>query len=211
MSDPWSAESATARFSHDVPLDAFARFVRRDAAVVDVGCGWGRTLAALRTAGWTRLHGVDPAPGMIERGRREHPDLDLRPADGAHLPFPDGAFDAALLVAVLTAVPPDDAQRGIAREIRRVLAPGGVLFVSDLLLNDDERNLARYRAGAAAGLGPWGTFAVEDGPVCRHHDPSWFERLFADFETVATEPFTAATMRGHTSRAIRLWLRRRVG
>ncbi|MCG3133568.1 MAG: Ubiquinone/menaquinone biosynthesis C-methyltransferase UbiE [Planctomycetes bacterium] len=209
--DPWSAEAALSRFSHAVPMEAWSRLVARDARVLDVGCGWGRTLADLRAAGWPRLAGVDPAPGMIARGRAEHPDLDLRLADGERLPFDDASFDAALLVAVLTAIPDDAAQRAVAAEIRRVLAPGGVLFVSDLLLNDDARNLARYRAAADERLGPWGVFRVDPGGdlVCRHHDPAWLDDLFAGFDVAAREPFTAATMRGHTSDALRLWLRRR--
>jgi len=48
-------------------------------------------------------------------------------ADAAHLPFADGSVDAVLCECVLEHVPhPED----VVREIRRVLAPGGVVYAS---------------------------------------------------------------------------------
>ena len=211
MNDPatyWSAVADTAAFAHPVDRDRFEQHVPKDARVLDVGCGFGRTLAELRDLGWTRLTGVDIAPGMIDRGRSLHPDLDLVVAEAAHLPFERAAFDAVLLFAVLTTIPGDAAQRALVREVRRVLAPGGVVCVSDLFLNTDDRNVQRYDEGVRLRLGPRGCFRLDDGLVCRHHDPVWIDDLFSGFELIEQVPFTAATMRGHTSKAFRLFARR---
>lgn len=211
MDDPaayWSAVAATASFAHPVDRDRFAQHLPKDACILDVGCGFGRTLAELRDLGWTRLTGVDVAPGMVGHGRTLHPDLDLRVGDARRLPFEARSFDAVLLFAVLTTIPADAAQRAVVREVRRVLAPGGVVCVSDLFLNADPRNLQRYAEGERLGLGPRGCFRLDDGLVCRHHDPEWIDTLFAEFELIEQVPFTAATMRGHTSKAFRLFARR---
>lgn len=44
--------------------------IPHDAMIVDLGCGYGALLSRLKTAGWTHLYGVDPAPNSAERGRK---------------------------------------------------------------------------------------------------------------------------------------------
>ena len=112
---------------------------------------------------------------------------------------------------MLTGVPADDDQRTLVAEAGRVLRPGGLLYVSDCLLNDDARNLARYEAERArdAPRGPWGTFALDDGAVFRHHDRAWLNELFADFDEEEFVPFVATTMNGNRTSAFQAFLRRR--
>lgn len=42
-----------------------------DARIADLGCGSGMLLGALRAAGWSRLAGIDPAPGAPEQADRQ--------------------------------------------------------------------------------------------------------------------------------------------
>jgi len=60
--------------------------------------------------------------------------VELMQASAYHLPFADGSLDLAYLVAVLQEIP--DRARAL-REIRRVLKPGGVLAVTELLPDPD--------------------------------------------------------------------------
>ncbi|HZB07624.1 MAG TPA: methyltransferase domain-containing protein, partial [Rubrobacter sp.] len=64
--------------------------------------------------------------------RRAHalgiPNIVPRQGDAQALPYPDGHFDAAYLVATLGEVP--DKERAL-RELRRVLKPGGRLVVGE--------------------------------------------------------------------------------
>jgi hypothetical protein len=68
---------------------------------------------------------------------------------------------------VFTCIPRDEDQRLLMAEVFRLLAPGGVVYVSDFLLHSDERNLLRYRKHCER----FGTFGVfeEGGAVFRHH------------------------------------------
>ena len=70
--------------------------------------------------------------------------------DGASLPYPDGAFDAAFLVTVLGEIPDPDAALA---DLRRVLKPTGRLVVGEALIDPDfctPRWLTEH--AAAAGL-----------------------------------------------------------
>lgn len=202
----WDAVADEKTFSHPLDPDWLAAAAAPGARVLDCGCGYGRTTAELVAAG-RRAVGVDPSAGMLARARRTSRWLPLVRAAPGTLPFRDAAFDAATLFAVLTCTPDDDAQTALVAELRRVIAPGGALYVSDMLLDAAPRSVTRYEAARAAGL-PHGVFALDDGAVLRHHDPAWLDRLFARWTTLRRREFVATTMNGHESRATQLLLLR---
>jgi SAM-dependent methyltransferase len=70
--------------------------------ILDVGCGAGPLLAALRERGAV-VTGVDSSTKMLELARQRLGDgADLHPADlSSPLPFPDGAFDDVIAYLVL--------------------------------------------------------------------------------------------------------------
>jgi SAM-dependent methyltransferase len=202
----WDTAADRKTFAHPFDGSRLAWVAPLGGRVLDCGCGYGRTTAEAAALGW-RAVGVDPSGRMLARARREHPGLVLVRAAPGPLPFRDGSFDAATLFAVLTCIPEDAAQRALVAELRRVLRPGGALYVSDLLLNDDARNRARYDAARGRGL-PYGVFELPEGAILRHHDPAWIESLFRGWTTVSRTEFVAATMNGHTSRAFQMIVRR---
>ena len=103
--------------------------VPRNAAVLDIGCGGGRTvqkLAALASEG--SVDGIDYSAASVAVSRdtnaREIAAGRVRIQEGsvAALPFPDGTFD--VVTAVETHYYWPDLPANV-REIRRVLKPGG--------------------------------------------------------------------------------------
>lgn len=87
--------------------------------LLDIGGGTGNYAAALAREGWRPLV-LDRSPEMLAQA--EAKDLQTMPADAAKLPFADGSFDAAMLVAMIHHV--EQPARALA-EARRVLRPGG--------------------------------------------------------------------------------------
>ena len=116
--EPWAWERRRA-----VLLGAVAPGER----VLDLGCGAGRFVAALRDAGADPV-GVELAEAALERARRNVPGADFRLVgeDGA-LPLGHGEVDVVWCSEVLEHVPDTVA---FLTEARRVLKPGGRILVT---------------------------------------------------------------------------------
>lgn len=194
----WNQVSGTKQFTTPFQAEEFERYVGKDSAILDVGCGYGRTLNELHQLGYCHLAGIDFSGGMIRRGKEQFPYLDLRTMETERIDLPDGSVDAVILFAVLTCIQSDSGQKNLIREICRVLKPGGILYVNDFLLNEDERNQKRY-AKYAPIYGTYGVFELPEGAVLRHHDEKWIFRLLEGFETLRYERLQFTTMNGHTS------------
>jgi 2-polyprenyl-3-methyl-5-hydroxy-6-metoxy-1,4-benzoquinol methylase len=95
--------------------------------VLDLGCGAGRFLAALREAGAEPV-GVEIAEAALERARTNVPDADVRllEPDGT-IPAAHGEFDLVWCSEVLEHIPDVGAA---LFEVRRALKPGGRLLAT---------------------------------------------------------------------------------
>jgi ubiquinone/menaquinone biosynthesis C-methylase UbiE len=105
-------------------------------SVLDVGCGTGTlAIAAKRRVGPTGVvHGIDASPEMIARAARKATksgvDVDFRNEIVEALRFPNARFDVVLSTLMLHHLPRPTREQ-CAREIRRVLKPGGRLLAVD--------------------------------------------------------------------------------
>jgi SAM-dependent methyltransferase len=197
----WDRVALEKRFSHPLRLDWLAQYLKNPLArILDYGCGYGRTLTELARAGYTRVFGSDFSEAMLGRSRRELPDSMLVRNDGFALPLKSECVDAVLLFAVLTCIPADDHQRSILTEARRVLRPGGLLYISDLLVNNDRRNCERYERYSEK-YKCYGIFELPEGVVVRHHEKEWIEELTDSFQQLEYDHFTVTTMNGNPSSA----------
>lgn len=95
-------------------------------ALLDVatGCGFLAAEAARRGA---KVVGVDLSPGMLEKAKQLHPDMDFRVADVEHLPMPDGTLDAVVCAFGVGHFPWPEAA---VAECVRTLKPGGRIALS---------------------------------------------------------------------------------
>lgn len=194
----WNSVADTKEFTTPMQSAVFCRYVNRDAAILDVGCGYGRVLSELHALGFRNLCGIDFSEKLIARSKRQFPYLDLRVMESENIDFPDASLDAVLLCAVLTCIVADRDQEALIAEIRRVLKPGGLLYVNDFLLNTDLRNRKRYAAWEQV-YGTYGIFELPEGAVLRHHDRSHIRKLLSGFRELESEEVVYQTMNGHTS------------
>ena len=120
-----------------------------------------------------------------------HLDLQLLPASG--LPYQDESFDAVLLFAVLTCIPTNEGQRKLLNKLTRLLRPGGLLYVSDYYLQEDERNRQRYERFATE-FDVYGVFRLSEGTILRHHSVEWIGALTSEFRVIHLSEMTVSTM-----------------
>jgi SAM-dependent methyltransferase len=123
--------------------------------MLDAGCGEGFWGALFADDGFD-VCGFDREPAYIETGRKKYPQLELyqsRIEDD--LPWPEASFPLIFCRAISHYYAPDLAGAVVAlRNMRRYLAPGGLLLVS------------AYTDGS--GLTQPGQF---DGYMLTHHSP----------------------------------------
>jgi ArsR family transcriptional regulator len=113
--------------------------VPEGSAVVEIGVGTGGLLPALAARG-ARIIGVDHAPAMLDEARRRLDlagltGIELRLGEMTHLPLPDASAGCVVANMVLHHAADPAA---VLTEIRRVLAPGGVLILADLARHERE-------------------------------------------------------------------------
>jgi SAM-dependent methyltransferase len=198
--DYWNTAGTQKSFAHPLNLRRVRQWVSDESTILDYGCGYGRILGELANEGYENLIGLDFSPAMIAAARAEYPDIQFEVVESSTIPLPDASVDGVLLFSVLTCIPTDEGQRALLKEVHRVLNRGGLLYISDLWLQTDERNLERY-ARDEQKYGNYGVFDLPEGVTVRHHDPKWIETLTSDFEMVALDDVEVVTMNGNPAKA----------
>lgn len=169
---------------------------------LDVGCGPGALTGELvRRLGADRVAAIDPSPSFVAACAARHPGVAVAAGRAEAIPHPDGGFDVALAQLVLHFVsdPP-----GAARELRRVVRPGGTIAacvwdfaegmqmlrlfwdaatVVDPAAPDEARTLRFGRAGEIAALfTAAGLRDVDETVLDVAVDYAGFDDLWAGFE-----------------------------
>ncbi len=102
-------------------------------AVLDLGAGAGRNAVALAEADAALVVAADISIGMLEGLVSEGRHLDrIMPVlcDAMALPFREGAFDAAVCIAMIHHVAGRENRRRALRETRAVVKEGGIVLVT---------------------------------------------------------------------------------
>ena len=106
--------------------------------VLDVACGAGHTALAFAER-VSEVVALDLTPAMLAQaavlaGERRLENVTFQPGNAGALPFPDDAFD--VVTSRLAAHHYADPARAV-REAARVLRPGGLFLLSDIVAPDD--------------------------------------------------------------------------
>lgn len=123
--------------------------------ILDVACGTAPTLRQIAAAHpGHRYFGVDLSPYYVEVARErlaDVPAVTLVAENAEKLPFRDEYFDVVVSVYLFHELPAD-ARRNALREMRRVLAPGGLLVVEDSAQLSEAPDLAYFLSRFSAEM-----------------------------------------------------------
>jgi ubiquinone/menaquinone biosynthesis C-methylase UbiE len=203
----WDKVAGKKDFTVKFYPEMVAGLLKPQSAILDFGCGYGRTLRELAAMGYTSLYGADSSAEMLKLAGQSLPSAILVQNSGLTIPFPDEQFDAVLLIAVLTSIIADHDQAKLISELYRVLKPGGIIYAGDFLLNSDERNLERYR-NSASKYHCYGVFELDEGVVLRHHAEAYVRQLFEAFAALDFKLVEHHTMNGHQANGFILTARK---
>lgn len=115
---------------------------------LDIGCGGGKTAAAIAQAGAGDVWGLDPSPYLLKHAASDHPGVQFIQGIVEDLPFCDQRFHGVAACFLFHEIPPRYIRQALA-EIARVLKPGGRLAIvepSEVQLEQGWwRMICRYR------------------------------------------------------------------
>ncbi len=196
QTDYWDSVADQKEFSHPIQFNLLNEYLSKDSKILDFGCGYGRVCNQFLEKSYKNIVGIDISKKMIKRGLSINPTMNLIHFDGEKIPFEDDTFDACSLMAVLTCIAPDLVQKSIISEIHRVLKPGGILYISDMYLQKDQRNIDRY-IRYQDEYKNYGVFKLPDNGVVRHHNIDWIKELISNFNLINEKLINTVTMNGN--------------
>jgi SAM-dependent methyltransferase len=162
--------------------------------ILDVGCGFGGTIAHLneRLSG-CRFVGLNIDERQLDRARqivhaRAGNTVQFIQGDACELPFEDNSFDVMLAVECIFHFP---SRRRFFSEARRVLRTGGTLALSDFVVDGDKVDeMGEWTEANASSSSNF--YGVRSAALCT----GTYERVArsTEFTVLSDEDVTAATM-----------------
>ncbi len=122
--------------------------------ILDVGCGEGKLLMRFHYFGalLPDMVGIDIIPRNIENGQKRCPGVDLRVGDAAKMDFPDDSFDLVMTSMAFSSMPTDTMRQDAAREMMRVVRPGGGILWYDFFMNPKNPEVTPLPLGVVRDL-----------------------------------------------------------
>jgi SAM-dependent methyltransferase len=142
----WQEQAKTAQKQEgsDLFVEITKKYLKKDAKILEGGCGAGKKLVALHNAGFD-IVGVDYAPVTIENLKTRNPEVPVVLGDVRNLPFKSNEFDGYWSFGVIEHF--WEGYSEILAEAGRVLKPSGYImmtFPSMSLLRRMKVWLGRY-------------------------------------------------------------------
>ena len=198
----WDSVAQQKIFTHPININLLLRYVDRHSPVIDYGCGYGRIVHELLEAGFSNVAGYDTSIELVNRGKINHLPIH-HISDPALLPLEDNSVDCFLLFAVLTCIPSNIGQSDLIKLLHSKLKPGGIIYISDYYLQDNEISKSRYTY-FNNDIKNFGVFSLPEGATLRHHTKEWIVSLVKDFTIQVEVMIEVKTMNKNSADAFQM-------
>lgn len=201
----WSEIENPEEWNFTTPIPSIKELGEFDKAstILDVGCGYGRTLEMLAHEGFVNLYGIDISPCFIKLAQKKCPKAFLHIGDCKNLnTYFDIEFDIVLVMGVLEYILTDQEQLDFFCNIKKILSPKGMLIIETFPI-DLKNNWRQYLLGFLKS-GHWGFFKNSKRFKCHHQSYYKLHRMinsifrFVTIEKKKYRSWTNNTINGLT-------------
>lgn len=148
--DNWYSRNVDAllnqQIEQDPVLNAIVQQQIKPRKVLEIGCSFGKRLAALKQYSECEVYGIDLSEQAIADGMQRYPGLNLQLASADSLPFADNSFDLVVIGFCLYLCDRSDLFK-IAAEVDRVLDNQGYVVIIDFLPASPHRREYAHQPG----------------------------------------------------------------
>jgi len=113
--------------AYPTDMEEFISLILEGGKVLDVGCAGGRDSRVFVDKSFD-VTGIDLSETLLGEAKKNVPEATFLKMDAGNLGFPDDSFDAIWANAVVLHIPKNKTA-GVLSEFKRVLKPGGKLYV----------------------------------------------------------------------------------
>lgn len=113
----------------------FKKYLHNNMSVLDIGCGTGRLYQLLQEFQGVDYVGLDQSEGQIAMAKQDFPQNNYIVSEMTKLPLADKRFDFIFCIATLHHLPNENSRKQALLEMKRVLKPGGYLFMTNWNMN----------------------------------------------------------------------------
>ena len=188
------------KFTTPLPDEKFLSSLPKNIKILDVGCGYGRTLAYLSSLGFHNLTGFDISSSHVSQAKKNCPEANVFISSFKNLPVNE-KYDLLLLMGIIEYINSDKEQEEFFKKISQILSDKGHIMLETFVM-DFNSNWRQYVRGFIKNR-HIGRFSNSKGFECHHQTPRYLRKMLGKYFTIERDKktdywtWTKNTCKGH--------------
>ena len=166
------------RFTTPLPDKNFLSCISKETSVLDIGCGYGRTLTYLSKLNFKQLTGFDISSSYIKKAKNDCPNANIFIANFKDFELKQ-SYDLILLMGIIEYLITDEEQHVFFRKISQNLNSDGSILLETFIV-DIKSNWNQYIMGFLKSW-HWGYFKNSLGFECHHQSIKQLNKILLKY------------------------------
>ncbi|MFC1651996.1 class I SAM-dependent methyltransferase [Patescibacteria group bacterium] len=169
------------KFTTPFPDEKYLSSLPKNVKILDVGCGYGRTLVYLNSLGFHNLTGFDISPSYIAQAKKNCPGANVYASSFENFST-DKKYDLILLMGIIEYIKKDKEQEEFFEKISQILSNKGQVMLETFVM-DSNANWRQYIKGFVKN---WhmGRFINSKGFECHHQTSRHLGKVLKKYFTI---------------------------